>query len=100
MVSKEKRRGPGVSLRVGAAVITASQEGQPCRGISEAAANTASGEGKPRAYLKGRTTLIMTRKTRCFSEGRNQHFIRGETTRASLEGSDHTATEEGQPGVT
>ena len=69
-----------------------------------AAANTASGEGKPRAYLKGRTTLIMTRKTRCFSEGRNQgrnqHFIRGETTRASLEGSDHTATEEGQPGVT
>ena len=62
MVSKEKRRGPGVSLRVGAAVITASQEGQPCRSISEAAANTASGEGKPRAYLKGRTTLIMTRK--------------------------------------
>ena len=65
-----------------------------------AAANTASGEGKPRAYLKGRTTLIMTRKTRCFSEGRNQHFIRGETTRATLEGSDHTATEKGQPGVT
>lgn len=97
MVLKEKRRGPGVSLRVGAVVITASQEGQLCRGISEGSCQHCIRRGKTKSISEGTHN---TRKTRCFSEGRNQHFIRGETTRASLEGSDHTATEEGQPGVT
>ena len=49
MVSKEKGEGPGVSLRVGAAVITASQEGQPCRGISEGSCQHCIGRGKTKS---------------------------------------------------